>query len=91
MFKKPYSCSGNTKLKKALLKKVRIAAEKSFPPFADLSDEEVALLIPNKAEAFEITKLKGSRIAYYTYKDVPVLIDTNSVSKIVNIMKGGLK
>lgn len=79
MFKKPFSCNGNTKLKKALLKKVRLSAEQSLPPFSDLSDEETALVIPTKAEAFEITKLKGSRVAFYTYKDVPVFIDTNGV------------
>ena len=79
MFKKPIKVIGNTKLKKALLKKVRISAEKSFDGFRDLPDEEVAKLIPNKAEAFEITKLKGSRVGYYSYKDVPVFIDSSGV------------
>ena len=79
MFKKPIKVIGNTKLKKALLKKVRISAEKSFDGFRDLPDEEVAKLIPNKTEAFEITKLKGSRVGYYSYKDVPVFIDSSGV------------
>ena len=79
MFKKPIKVIGNTKLKKALLKKVRIAAEKSLDGFADLPEEEVTKLIPNKAEAFDITKLKGSRIGYYSHKEVPVLIDVNGV------------
>ena len=81
MFKKPIKVIGNTKLKKALLKKVRMSAEKSLDGFSTLSEEDVALLIPNKAESFDITKLKGSRVGYYSYNEVPVFIDVNGVWK----------
>ena len=79
MFKKDFKVIGNTKLKKALLKKVHTDAKRSLDGFSNLTEEERALLIPNKAGSFEITKLKGSRISFYSHNDVPILIDTNSV------------
>ena len=79
MFKKPFQVTGNTKLKKALLKKVRVSAGKSLLSFDDLPEEEIARLIPSRAEDFDITKIKGTKISYYSYKDCPVLIDVNGV------------
>ena len=79
MFKKPFKITGNTKLKKALLKKVRVSAGKSLPLFDDLPEDRVGVLIASKTADFEITKLKGTRIAFYTHKECPVFIDVDGV------------